>query len=355
MFTKMTIGSLKIFSGVSGRDRAFFARQLATMLASGLPINKAVGILASQAKQDRLATILSAIESDLETGASFSQAAAKHPEMFDRVFISVILAGEQVGRLADVLSQLAGQLERDVSFVSRVRGALAYPLFVVGAMGVVGTIMIITIVPQLEDIFREANAELPWTTSAILTLSRFLQQYWWLALLAIVGLVAFLVTYLRSKAGERILGKVMIHLPQGLGYDIYMARLTRTLGMLVQSGTPIIEALTVTSAVVDNVFYQELLLDAVEQVKRGVPLSVPLGRSPLIPAIVGQMVSVGEQTGRLDQILLNLAEYYEEEAGEKLKQISSLVEPLVIVVVGAGVGFLVYSILVPIYNIAQLQ
>ncbi|MBI4032331.1 type II secretion system F family protein [Candidatus Berkelbacteria bacterium] len=351
----MDLSQLPFLNRISGRDRAFFARQLATMLASGLPINKAVGILAAQAKQERLKAILVSIESDLETGASFSQAASKHPEMFDRVFTSVILAGEQVGRLAEVLSQLAGQLERDVSFTSRVRGALSYPLFVVGAMGIVGAIMIVTIVPQLEDIFREAGADLPWTTTVILTFSKLLKSYWWAGILLALGGIALLVTYLRSKAGERILGQVMIHLPESLGYDIYMARLTRTLGMLVQSGTPIIEAITVTSAVVDNVYYHDLLIEAAEQVKRGVPLSVPLGRSALVPPIVSQMISVGEQTGRLDQILLNLAEYYEEEAGEKLKQISSLIEPLVIVIVGIGVGFLVYSILVPIYNIAQLQ
>lgn len=347
--------NLSFLNRITTRDKAFLARQLAAMLGSGLPLNKAVGILATQTRNQELRRILGAVENDLETGMPFSAAIAKHPQLFDRVFVNVIVSGERVGRLAEVLSQLASQLEKDSSFTSRVRGALAYPAFVFLAMLGVGTVMIIYIVPQLQTVFEEAGADLPLTTRMLISISEVLSAYWWLLLLGLAGLVAFVITYLRSKAGERLLGTAQIHLPGGLGYDIYMARMNRTLGMLVQAGTPIIEAITVTGAVMDNALYNEVLLGAAEQVKRGVPLSVPLQKSPIIPSIVGQMVAVGEQTGQLDQILLNLAQYYEEEADNKIKQFGSLIEPIVIVVIGIGVGFLVYSILVPIYNIAQFQ
>ncbi len=346
---------LPFFNRISSHEKAFLARQLAAMLGSGLPLSKAMGILTNQTRNRHLQEILSGVERDLETGLPFSAAIAKYPELFDRIFVNVVVSGEQVGKLAEVLAQLADQLEKDNGFTSRIKGALAYPAFVLVAMLVVGGIMTTYIVPQLRQVFEEAGSKLPLTTTLLIALSDGLIHYWWAILLVGGGLLVFAFTYLRSKAGEAVLGTIEVKFPGGLGYDVYMTRLTRTLGMLVQSGTPIVEAITVTGAVMDNVLYEKVLADAAEQVKRGIPLSVPLGASELIPPIVSQMVEVGEQTGQLDQILLNLAGYYEGEADGKIKALGSLIEPAVILLIGIGVGFLVYSILVPIYNIAQLQ
>lgn len=347
--------SLPFLNTVSGRSKAFLARQLSTMLLSGLPLNAAVRVLALQTSQETMKVTLNAVLQDLESGASFSQAAAKHPPVFSNVFVSVIVSGEQVGRLAEVLAQLADQLERDADFVGKVRGALYYPAFIVIAMVLVAVVMMVTIVPQLEDIFTQANASLPLVTQAIVWASRFLAKFWWLVLIVVVGVAVYLMTYLRSRAGERVIARLSLWLPTGLGTDIAMARMTRTLGMLVQAGTPILEAIRVTGSVVDNVYYQEALEEAAEQVKRGIPLSEPLKKSRLFPPIVSQMVTVGEQTGQLDKVLGNLATFYEEESDTKITRLASLVEPAIIVIVGIGVGLLVYSILVPIYNIAQLS
>lgn len=355
MNLNFNLQDLPFFKKIPPRERAFLARQLAAMLGSGLPLNKAMGILINQTRNSRLQEILSHVQTDLETGLPFSAAIAKYPELFDRIFVNVVVSGEQVGKLAEVLAQLADQLEKDTGFSSRIKGALAYPAFVFAAMLIVGAVMTTYIVPQLRQVFDEAGSKLPFTTTLLIGLSDALIHYWWLIILLVVGGFGFVLTYLRSKAGERLLGIVEVKFPGGLGYDVYMTRMTRTMGMLVQSGTPIIEAITVTGAVMDNVLYEEILADASEQVKRGIPLSVPLGQSELIPPIVSQMIEVGEQTGQLDQILLNLAGYYEGEADGKIKALGSLIEPVVIVFIGIGVGFLVYSILVPIYNIAQLQ
>ncbi|MBI2590015.1 type II secretion system F family protein [Candidatus Berkelbacteria bacterium] len=344
---------IPFLNNVSVREKSFLARQLATMLASGLALNRAVAILVAQTQNKTLKTALQGIETDLEGGLPFSGAIAKHPKIFDRVFVNVVISGESVGRLADVLNQLADQLEKDSGFMNRVKGALAYPAFVFVAMIVVGAITMVYIIPQLQSVFEEAGAELPFLTRMIIAISHFLQNYWWLIIIFVVVGLAVGRTYFRSKAGERLWGLIQLHLPGHLGYDIYMARFNRTLGMLVQAGTPIIEAISVTASVMDNLLYREYLAAAADQVKRGVPLSVPLQKTALFPLIVGQMIAVGEQTGRLDQILLKLAEYYEEEADSKIKQLSSLIEPIVIVLIGVGVGILVYAILVPIYNIAQ--
>ncbi len=337
------------------KNKAFLARQISTMIASGLPLNKAIAILADQERNPRIKEILLGVLENLEAGAPFSTAAAKYPALFDKIFINIVVSGETVGKLSDVLGQLADQYEKDGEFRGKISGAFAYPAFIIVAMLIVGAVMMVYIVPQLQSIFDEAHATLPLPTRIIIGLSTFLRDYWFLAIAGVVGAVVFVQAYLRSAAGKRLLDNIQIHIPGGVGVEIYMTRLAQTLGMLIQSGTPIIEALNVTADVLDNVYYAELLRSAVGQVKRGIPLSVPLGESTYFPPIVSQMVSVGEQTGQLDKILLNLGAYYQGEVDDKLKNISALVEPIIIVVVGIGVGFLVYSILIPIYNIAQIQ
>lgn len=353
MNLKMDIGKIELFNKVSGRDKAFLARQLSTMLASGLPINRAVGILIEQERNPKMKKVLSEVQKDLEAGIAFSASIAKHPEIFDRVFVNVAISGEAVGNLAKVLSQLADQMERSVDFNSKVRGAFAYPAFIVAVMFIVGFIMMIFVVPQLRTIFDDAGVELPFATRVVVAISGFLGSYWYFVIIGLIIMVAGIWVYFRSKAGERVFDKVKIHLPSSLGYDIFMARLSRTLGMLIEGGTPIIEALDVTSTVMNNVYYKDLLQKSIEDIKKGTPLSATLGQTSLIPALVYQMISVGEQTGQLDQILNRLAVYYEDSVDTKLKNIVALVEPIIIVVIGVGVGFLVYSIIVPIYNIAQ--
>lgn len=347
--------NLSFFNRVTSKNKAFLARQLSTMISAGLPLNKAIEILAKQESNQALKKVLGEVRQELEAGAPFSTAVAKHPEVFDRIFVNIVVSGESVGQLAEVLLQLADQYDRDASFSSKVRGAFAYPAFIFVAMIIVGAIMMVYIVPQLTSIFEEADAQLPFPTRVIIALSLFLQHYWWLAIAAIVILIVVGRAYLKSAAGQRFYDLIQLKLPQGLGTEIFLTRLTRTLGMLIRAGTPILEALTITSGAVNNIFYEESLLKAAEDVKRGVPLSKPITNDQnLYPPIVSQMASVGEQTGQLDKILLNLAEYYEDQVDTKLKTLSSLIEPLIIVVIGIGVGFLVYSILIPIYNIAQL-
>lgn len=350
----MDFSNIQVFNRVSGRDKAFMARQLATMLASGLPINRAVAILIEQQRNQRLKKVLQEVQKDLEAGIAFSASIAKHPDIFDRVFVNVAISGEAVGNLAKVLSQLADQMERSVDFNGKVRGAFAYPAFVVVVMFIVGFIMMIFVIPQLKQIFDDAGVTLPFATRVVVAISGFLGKYWYFVIAGIIFAAIGIYAYFRSKAGEKVFDNVKIHLPSSLGYDIYMARLTRTLGMLIEGGTPIIEALDVTSTVMNNVYYKDLLQQAVNDVKRGSPLSSTLSKTSLIPVLVFQMIAVGEQTGQIDQILNRLANYYEETVDTKLKNIVALVEPVIIVTIGIAVGFMVYSIIVPIYNIAQL-
>jgi type IV pilus assembly protein PilC len=340
---------------ITTKNKAFLARQISTMIASGLPLNKAMGILADQERNPKLKEILIGVLENLEAGAPFSTAAAKYPILFDKVFINIVVSGETVGKLSEVLGQLADQYEKEGDFNGKVSGAFAYPAFIIVAMLLVGGVMMVYIVPQLQSIFEEANAALPLPTRVIISVSNFLKNDWLLLLIGLIAAFFLLRAYFRSAAGTRVVDGVTLRIPGNLGVEIYMTRMSQTLGMLVQAGTPIIEALNVTADVMNNVYYQDLLRGAVAQVKRGIPLSVPVSESTYFPPIVSQMISVGEQTGQLDKILLNLGQYYQREVDDKLKNVSTLIEPIIIVIVGVGVGFLVYAILMPIYSIAQLQ
>lgn len=338
---------------VTAADRAFVARQLATMMTSGLSIDRASAVLANQVANPVLAGIFRQVETDLEAGLSFSKAIVKHPKVFNKVFVNVIVAGEAVGKVAEVLQEMALRLEKEQEFTSKIRAALYYPLFVFVATLLIGIALMIWVIPQFKEVFIEAGVNLPVTTSLLITISEFLSQNWWMLIFSLLLFVVFLKFYLASPQGKLTLDFLLLRVPGGLAKDLYMARFTRTLALLVESGTPIIEALAITSEVINNRFYADTVMKAKEDIARGIPLSVPLSKSPLFPLIVPQMVLVGEQTGRLDSVLTSLADYYEQETDVKLKALSSLFEPAMIIIVGGAVAFIVFSIFVPLYTIAQ--
>jgi len=340
---------------VSLKEKAFLARQLATMLASGLTLDKALSIIISQTRNILLKETLEEVIKDLESGLKFSAAIIKHPKVFDQVFVNVVISGEAVGRLSEVLSRLANQLDKQENFLSKIKSALLYPIFIVIAMIAVLILMMVKVIPELKAIFAEAGVQLPWSTRLLIRISDSLVDYWWIYLLALGAFIFLFKIALKTELVQYWIAKLMIKMPGGLGRDIYMARFSRTLGMLVSAGTPIIEAINITAEVMNNKIYEEQLKKTASQVEKGVPLSVPIEKAGIFPLLIPQMISVGEQTGRLDETLEKLANYYEGESDAKIKGLSSLFEPVLIVLIGLAVGFLVFSILVPIYQIAQLQ
>lgn len=340
-------------SRVSVADRAFVARQLATMLTSGLPIDRAVAILGHQVGGVYLSQVFQQVAHDLEAGLAFSTALAKHPKIFNRVYLNVIIAGESVGKLAEVLQEVASRLERENEFTGRIKAALYYPLFILAAMIVIGIIMMITVVPQFKQIFEEAKIALPFSTNVLITVSDFMAKQWLLTILLVIGSILALNYFLHSQRGKYVVDFLTLRIPTGIGKDVYMSRFTRTLSLLSRSGTPIIEALSITGEVMNNHYYSGVLAQARDEISRGIPLSVPLSKNSVFPVIVPQMILVGEQTGRMDDVLNNLAEYYEEETSNKLKALQSLFEPAMLILVGLGVAFMVFAIFIPMYSITR--
>lgn len=339
------------------KDRALFARQLATMISAGLPLTKSLSILARQARTDRLREIYYKVYRDLEEGYSFSTSLAKHPDAFDRVFVSVAKSGESSGNLDTVLEQLAKRLESSQDFALKIKGALYYPIFVLIALIGIATYMLIAIIPKLEGVFTQAGVTLPWATSALIAISGFVTHQWWLLIIIIAIVIAAVRFWLISDAGSRTYDDAQLRIPivKDLSQGLYMSRFARIMEMLIKSGVPILDSLKIVSDTMNNIIYEETIREIVLEVERGVPLSTPLQRSDVFPNIIGQMVAVGEQTGKLDQVLDKVATYYEEETSEHIKALSTLVEPIILIIVGAGVAFIIFAILVPIYNIAQVQ
>lgn len=339
------------------QDRAVFARQLATMISAGLTLSKAVSVAAANARNEQLKEVYYQVYKDLEEGKNFSTALSSHPEVFDRVFVSVAKAAETTGNLDVVLGQTADRLENDSDFSSKIKGALYYPGFIFLALIAVGVYMLVKIIPQLKTLFDNAQADLPWATRALLSLSDFMQTKWWVVL-AILAVLYFVVrVWAISEAGARVTSLWLLVIPgiKNLALGIYMTRFSRILEMLIKSGVPLLDALKIVSSTINNVILEEEINSMVIEVERGVPLSTPMQRNDYIPKFVGQMVAVGEQTGKIDQILDKVAEYYENETSTKIKSISSLIEPIVLVIVGLGVALLIFAVLLPIYSLAQLQ
>lgn len=354
---KPTLPFVNFFNRVSITDKSFFVRQLATMISAGLHLSQALTICSEQTKRRRLKEVLDLIIKDVEEGYSLSSALSKHPDIFDPIFVNVTKAGEASGRLEQALLSVADRLEKDARFIGKVKASMTYPIFVVVMILVVGIIVMLQVIPQLKSIFQESNVSLPWTTKAIIATSDFLLKGWWGIILGII--VVFLVfrAYLKTEEGGKWWGNTILHLPifGELERSLLMTRFLKTFSLLVKTGIPLLDCLHLLSGIVGNEVYRTSLYRIGAEVEKGVPLSTPISQEKIFPLIAGQMIKVGEQTGKLDEVLERLGNYYEDDVDKRTQEISDLIEPIVIVILGIGVAIMFAGVLMPIYQIAQMQ
>jgi type II secretory pathway component PulF len=345
---------LPFFNKVAPKEKTLFARQLATMIEAGLSLSQALRLLIRQSKKGKFQSILEAVLNDLQDGFSFSTALTKFPDVFDPIFINVVRSGEATGKLEVVLKELATNLEKNLVVAGKIKGALFYPSFIIGAMFIVGGIMITVVIPQLKDVFSSAGQKLPASTRSLLALSDFMVHRWYVIVIGLPFVFLGLRYFLRTPAGQNFYSRVIFKVPiaNSIMIQSTMARLGRLLGMLLGSGVPLLEALRLINDAFTNKVYQRAIVEVATQVERGIPMSVPISDNPVFPLMVGQMVAVGEQTGKMDEIMTRLAEYFEQEVESKVSGISSLIEPIIILVLGFAVAYLVIAILLPIYQIS---
>ncbi len=347
---------LKIFERTSYRDVVIFSRQLATLFEAKVPLTQSLKTLAGESENPAFRQAIGDILDDVSGGASLSQAFGRHSSIFGQFYINLVRAGEESGKLEEVFNHLADYLERSYALTSKARTSLIYPAFIFFAFIGVIIVMLVVVVPRLNDIFKDLGQELPFYTRAIIGISGFLLN-WGLVLLALVVISGIaLWRFFLTARGRDIWDNALIRLPLigGLLKKIYLTRLTDNLATLIVAGIPIIRALQITADVVGNRLYMKIIMDAADSVKGGSTISYAFERYRDVPPLVTQMIRIGEESGRLDFILKSAARFYQRDVDNLLDNFVSLIEPALIIMLGLGVGVLVAAVLVPLYNLSAI-
>jgi len=336
-------------------DVSTFTRQLATMVNAGLPITEALVILRSQAKGS-MQKMAAQVLADVEGGEALSTALSRHPKVFSPTYIALVKSGEVGGVMDEVLVRLADNLEKQQEFRGRVKGALIYPAIIIVGMVIVGFIMMIFVIPRLTSLYSDFNAELPTPTKILIGFSNFVIGFWPLFLILFGAGFYGLSLYRKTPRGRRKTDELIFKIPifGDLQRQIILTELTQTLSLMVGAGVSILEGLNITAGVVGNVVIADALRDAAKQVEKGFPVAFSFAKHPeAFPFILSQMVAVGEETGKMDEVLTKVSHIFEIESDQKVKTLTSAIEPIVMVVLGLGVGFLVIAIILPIYNLTS--
>lgn len=341
---------------VSTGDVTMFTRQLATMINAGLPIVEALSILRMQTSS-ALQNVFSQILADVEGGESLSESMKRHPKVFSPTYIALIKSGEAGGVLDKVLNRLADNLEKQEEFRGKVKGALIYPAIIVVGMVIVAIIMIVFVIPKLTTLYEQFDADMPLATRLLLGVSDLFINYWFVFTAILVGGLIGFNAYRKTDAGKRKLAEFMFRIPiiGDLQRQIILTELTQTMAMMVGAGVPILEALSVTSGVLNNVIIQDALDDVATNIEKGFPIAFSFAKHPeAFPYILSQMVAVGEETGKMEEVLTKISHVFEVESEQKVKALTSAIEPIVMIVLGIGVAFLVIAVILPIYNLTTV-
>lgn len=342
------------FSGrITTKDKVVFTRQLATLIGAGLPLAQSLRTVQEQTTNKRMQEIVQEIISDVEGGKSLSDSFAKHPEAFNKVYVALVSAGETSGTMDDSLKRLAAQQEKDAAMMSKIRGAMMYPSIVLVVIILVIGFMLFTVVPQVEGLYRDLNKELPLVTLVMIKTANFFSSLWWLVILAMIIGGYFLAQYLKTEQGIRTkdIFKLNVPLFKGMFRKMYMARFARTSQVLLRTGVPMLDMLRITADAVNNVIISESILRASDKVKGGKALSASLSNEDYFLAMVPQMIKIGEQSGKIDEMMGKTAQVYEDELDEEIHALSTAIEPVLMVFLAIVAGTMVSAILLPIYGL----
>lgn len=344
------------FTTVSEQDKILFVRNLGSMIKAGLPMSRALSVIMRQSKNPKFKNVIAEVGSSVRRGDTLHVALSKFPTIFSKLMIAMVRAGEEGGDLPSALSITAQQMERAADLKKKIKSALIYPAVIVVAIVIIGYLMMTQVVPTLASTFADMGADLPRSTRFVLTLSDILTHYTLLFFAGVAILVGLVITAARSEQGKRVFDLTFIQLPVigAIVRQVNAARTARTLASLLASGVDVLGSLEITGEVVQNHYFREVIADARRGVSQGEPLSATfIKHERLYPAFVGEMMAVGEETGQMSDMLKHLAEYYEEEVDRATKDLSSIVEPLLMLFIGGAVGFFAVAMITPIYSISQ--
>lgn len=346
---------MKHFDRVTPKELVIFYRQLATLVGARVPIISSLTSIREQMENRYFRNIVQEMINSIEDGSPLSTTMEKHKDAFSPLAINIIRAGETSGNLKGSVEHIADNIEKNYNLTNRVKSALTYPVIVLIVFFIVGFLVMTFVVPKLLQMIKELDVEIPWYTKALILVSDFLASYWWAILIIFAGAVGAIIYYIRTEEGRKEWDQIKIKIPKfgNIFKGIYMTRFSENLSVLLASGIPIIKALTVTSAVIGNQVYEKIILAAAEEVRTGGNMSNALKKYPEIPPIVTQMIKIGEESGKTDEILKEVAKFYEQETDTVTKNLTTLIEPILIVIMGVAVGLLAVSVILPIYDVAS--
>lgn len=344
---------LKYFDSVRPEELVIFYRQLSIMIGAKVPIISALYSIREETRNQYFARIITEIANEIQDGVSLSDALRRHSDVFSNLSISIIRAGEASGNLKDSIEYVANNVERNFNLTNKVKSAMTYPAIVMIVFFVIGFLVISFIVPKLTLMIKELDVEIPWYTKAVIAVSDFMATYWWAVAIVIVGFVFAIFYYIRTAEGKQEWDQIKIKLPivGAIFKNVYITRFAENLSVLLAGGIPIIRALEIVSSVINNSVYENIFIKAAEEVKIGGDMSDILRKYPQIPSVVSQMVKIGEESGQVDSVLKHVAAFYQQQTDTMTKNLSTLIEPILMIVIGIAVGVLAFAVLIPIYNI----
>lgn len=340
---------------IKPKDLVVLSRQLSVLISATVPIVRAIKILVQQTKNIKLQNALKKIADDVDGGSKLSDSLARFSNIFSNFFVSMIRSGESSGKLDEVLNYLADQMEKDYELRSKIKGAMVYPAFIMTSMFGLGAAMMIFVVPKLTAVLLENGGELPLTTKMLIAVSGFLVNFWWIVLILLIGSIVGIKYALKVHHIRVAWDEFKLHIPVlgKLFQFTSLVRFTRSLQTLVTGGVPLPDALEIVAAVVGNETYRTLLLNSIKSIEQGQSLSYELSKSKVVPQMIHQMINVGEQTGKLTEILGRITDFYSREINTVVASLVTLIEPMIMILLGVAVGAMVSAVLLPMYNMAQ--
>lgn len=345
---------LKSMDRVTAKELMVFFRQLGILIEARVPIVTSLVAIREQTANQYFQKVLEDVINDIEDGLPISDSMQKHRNVFSNLSINIIRAGEVSGNLRKSVDYVADNIEKNYNLTAKVRSALLYPIIVMVVFFAIAFIVMSFVIPRLTAVIKELNAAIPWYTQVMIVVGDFMAAYWWAVAIAILGFIGGFVYYVKTEDGRREWDQVKLKLPifGKIFREVYIARFADNLAVLLVGGIPVIRALTVVSSVINNTQYQAIFLQAADEVKIGGQMSEVFRKFPLIPPIVSQMVKIGEESGQIDLVLNHVAKFYEQETDQATKNLSSLIEPVLIVIIGVAVAILAFAVIMPIYDLA---
>lgn len=345
----------KLWEGVNQKELVVFLQQLAILVEARVPLVFALRTIEEQTDNKYFRMVLKEIADDVEDGAQFSVALEKHADIFSSLMVNMLRAGEASGELQKSIEVISANVEKNYQLTAKIKSALYYPAFVLAVAFIIGFLVVTFVLPKLTIMIKDMKVAVPWYTTALVWVGDFMSVWWWAVLIVIAGLVAGIAYYVRTDSGKREWERVVLDIPVigSLAKSIYITRFAENFSALMESGIPVVRALTIVSQVIGNEVFEKIILKSADEVRSGGKISVVLLRSEQFPPIVAQMVRIGEETGSLGSVLGSVAKFYNQEVETTTSGLTSIIEPVLIVLLGVGVSIMVIGILLPIYNISS--